>query len=658
MNFAPLMVGVAATILALVQLLAWAALGSFFVDERQDSEAVVPLSLLIGSGLTGAVLALLTAAGLVDVAIAVWALGCLTALVLRRDYVRRMVRYVGDCYSTATTAHPWLRIVLMPAAVLFWVAAIAPPRDADVMRYHLAHVRQILVDGVWTPLPDYQYAMPFGWTLNYLGFEHLGLPETAHLLSLGLWVVALGIILAWLHRHGGTAAAMLLAVAVTLQPFVLKAVTTAHVDAYSMFTVFAVALLLARTPSLTARELFLLGFAAWIGAQSRYQLVAVGLVTSAMVLVGLMRRASARDISSFAAGAVFALALSAPFYVANLVSLGNPVWPLLIKLFNTPASYADQVTALYQASMTGSYSLRYVADTFVSLMTNPLVAPIPMLTAACAILWWRHPLPAVRVLGAFTGVFFLVWVAAEPALYFRFILFFVAPVIMVGGLLIVRAGRRRILDRFAVVGLGALSLAFLAADAFYTLDAARYVVTGDRDRYHAFTWYYPVYEWANRTTPRDSRFLVIVFSGHSYYLDRPYRRADPWLSGVVDWTSVKTGDDVLREIERGGYDYVIYHERDWSPMIGGRAMTAAIADAVKRELVDPMARFQLCLATGRVRRSFISSRVVVLRPRLGKEAVPTVDYDAWGHPLEHGVDHPSDARQLSPTACGATARAE
>ena len=54
---------------------------------------------------------------------------------------------------------------------MYWLNAIVPPRDADVMRYHLAHVRQIARDGAWIAVPDFHYAIPFGWTLNFLPYE-------------------------------------------------------------------------------------------------------------------------------------------------------------------------------------------------------------------------------------------------------------------------------------------------------------------------------------------------------------------------------------------------------------------------------------------------------------------------------------------------------
>jgi hypothetical protein len=654
MILGPFAVGVAVTALAFLQLMAWAAIGSHFIAKDEDDELALPLSLLFGSGLTAAMLALLTRWGAMSAALGCWIAGCIAALVVQRHRVRLMLRSLIASYATATVEHPWLRIVLIPIALLFWVASIAPPRDADVMRYHLAHVRQILQDGKWVSIPDYVYAMPFGWTLNYLVFERIGLPETAHLLNLGLWLIVLGIALAWLQQNGAGTASVLLALALTLQPFVLKAVTTAHADAYSMFTVFAVALVLSRRPRLRPREMFLLGFAAWIGAQSRYQLVAVGLAVTMLLVVRASRVGiGRREVVSFVMGSALAVALCAPFYVANLLKFGNPVWPLLIGLFNNPPNYADKVSALYQASMTGHYRVGYVAASVASLVRNPLVAPIPLLAGLCAAVYWLDSRARVRVLGAFTALFFAVWVLAEPALYFRFVLFFVPLVILVGGLLIEVLPFRRVSHGVAVFALASVCLAFFGADSLYSLDAARYLVTADRWRYHEATWYYPVYDWANRTTPQNSRFLVIVLSGHTYYLDRPYRRADPWLSGVVDWTAVKTGADLLRVLEVAHYDYIIFDDREWSSMIGGAMMVAAINEAVAQGFVYPVARFNLCLITGRVRGTSMAARVVVLKRRYDASAPSPMYRNGVGDEVRRGSGPTPDTVIAGQHPCGA-----
>ena len=37
--------------------------------------------------------------------------------------------------------------------------------------------------------------------------------------------------------------------------------------------------------------------------------------------------------------------------------------------------------------------------------------------------------------------------------------------------------------------------------------------------------------------------LVVGREGHTYYLDRSYLRAGPYLSGIVDWQSMKNVEE-------------------------------------------------------------------------------------------------------------------
>ena len=63
MHWEPLAAGFASSILALVQVFAWLALGSGFLRNTRDEQTLVALSLLIGSAITSCVYAVLGALG-------------------------------------------------------------------------------------------------------------------------------------------------------------------------------------------------------------------------------------------------------------------------------------------------------------------------------------------------------------------------------------------------------------------------------------------------------------------------------------------------------------------------------------------------------------------------------------------------------------------
>jgi hypothetical protein len=153
----------------------------------------------------------------------------------------------------------------------------------------------------------------------------------------------------------------------------------------------------------------------------------------------------------------------------------------------------------------------------------------------------------------------------------------------------------------------------VALSTLFSWDYVRYAATGDANRFHRFTWYYPVYEWINRNTPHDSRFLVIALSGHSYYLDRPYRRADPQLSGVVDWSRVSSTGDLLSVLAHGRYQYVVFDDRDWRPWPGAEKMSSVMRSAIATHALIPVHTSQQRLYSSRVMREYSETDVYVLR---------------------------------------------
>ena len=613
---APLFRGAAATLLAAVQLCGWLGMGSL-VTRDADGEVAVPVALLVGSAITAFVSALLCVAGHVDSAVAAQALLTLSALALARKQVARLLEFVLKAYRGVFVGSGWISAAASALLVLYWIDAVAPPRDADVMRYHLAHIGQIVQDGRWEAVADFHYALPFGWSLTYLPSVRLGIPETAHLLSLGLWVAGVASIVSWLKRNGASVASYLLVLALSLQPFVLKSVTTAHTDSYSILVFLAVGLTLARWAEENGvHNAGMLGFVAWVGAQSRYQMLGVGIAATVAGLLLHQRRARGilRPASAFIAGSLAATVLATPWYLMNWMTFGNPVWPLLVKPDASGATYADRVASSYAAQLAGSHAFGATVRSLTSLVRDAPVFPIPLLAllfVPAAFFFSRRP--AIRALGSFAGLFFLLWLTVQPSLYPRFSLFF-TPVVALGlGTLLGTSGPRRWVESTWRAGLGLLTIAFLASGIYYSADGARYLFDGDLPRFHRATWYYPVYAWINNSLPDDARLLVIVRSGQSYYLNRRYRRADPFLTGVVNWDSLRGTADLDRVLAEGRYSYLLYDRTDWSPYPGGSRMQQLLDDAIQDKTLIPERRFRVRLVASRLLGTSSDADVWLLR---------------------------------------------
>lgn len=609
-----LLVGLGATIMALLQVAAWMAVGSL-VFRPQGGDRPVAAALVAGASTTGAIAAVLCWFGFVPAAIGASAVLSLVCLTLRRRAVLDDVRALAGEWAALAAGRPVVRWAAGLTLAVAWVLAIAPPRDADVMRYHLAHIRQILQDGAWLPIADYHYALPFGWSINYLPFEAMGLPEAVQVMNLLLFLVAIVTLVGVVRPVSGEGVALWIAALLALQPSLLKAATTASADTFMVITVTAIVAGLARGASSPAAAAASLGFLAWIGLQSRYQAAAIGMSATAAWVVGAWGRRERLAIASFLVGVAGAVALSAPFYVVNAVTFHNPFWPVFAGLFAPTATYGDAVAAWYNGVLGGARTFATLSSGLARALKAPEVFPIPwlclILLPIAAFAFRRLSLAAVQMLVMVFG-YVAIWAAMQPALYARFFLYVAPPALVAVGLLMSGAGayvRRRGVVGLAVTWTPVVVLA--AVCAWYAQDAVRYFAGRDVARYHRSTWFFEPEMWLNTNTPPDSRVLVVLDSAQTYYLARPYRRADPCWSAVVDWGAVHTPGDLGAVLRDGGYRYVLYQEHDWSICPGGRNLVSAVQGAKVGGLLHEVQSFDLRLSAVRMLGTFNRSKVVV-----------------------------------------------
>jgi hypothetical protein len=604
---------VIATALAAFYLSAFIAIGSSILPRRLlGREEIGPsAAIVVGSGLTAFVYAVLARLGFVDAAIAIVAACSVLAVFVKREAIALCASSIGKDFRTAFSASRFLRVLSFPVAALLWIYSIAPPRDGDVMRYHLAHIRQIIRDGRWETIPDYHYAFPFGWTLNYLPFERLHIPQAAALINTGLWIVIVAGLLRLAASSRVSATARLGALALFVHPFVMRTFASAMADAYAILVVFAIGALVLSLDEFEIDDFVLIGFVSWIGVQSRYQSIAWGIAATVVVAVFAVRRKALSSLPRFGAGAAAALFLALPFYIANARGLGNPVWPLLVRKFNGTTEYADKVAVGYTDAMTGTYDPGYMARQAWELVSTASLFPIAVIVVGIIIGCLAIRERRFRRLAMLGALFLLLWEIAEPKLFPRHVLLLLPIAAMLCVPLSDWSSRWRMLSRAQLQLSGFAIIVFVALAAVFANDYARYAVTGDAKTFHRFTWYYPSYDWVNHSTPEDARFLVITYSGHSYYLDRAYRRADPWLSGVVDWSSIHSGYDLVRFMKAHNYNYVIYDDRDWSGFAGGAEMQSAMKDATTTGPLHQVNFVRERLYTSRAMRDYDETGVIV-----------------------------------------------
>jgi hypothetical protein len=608
-----LLIGLAATTLAALQCASWIAIGSFLFHRDDGFEFPAPAAMVFGSAVTGTVLAVFCWLGYVNLAIAASALVSLGALAIRRDQVAREIAAIREEWSMVSRSSPAAHWLAIGGLVVAWILAIAPPRDADVLRYHLTHVRQIVSDGAWLPIPDYHYAFPFGWSFNYLPFERIHLPAAAQLLDLGAFLLTLLTIAHVIRRTTrNTGVAAWMSALLMFSPPLLKIGTTASADAITMLTVAAIvsaALLDGPTSSRWTGGLALL---AWVGLQSRYQAGAISIGVTAMWLFGVARGYYTFRAWSFAAGMLLAGVLCAPFYAFNYLTFHNPVWPLFANAFSQ-VQYADVQAVRYTSRVVGRRSLYAFGRAFYRAFQFSYGFPSAQLAmlAPLTLVKWRSR--ATELLLVFLFGYLIAWYVMQPGLSPRYYVYVIAPaavlVAMLAGDVHAWVGAREWAGRSLT---WAPVIALIGVCAVYSYDQVVYFVGRDADRYHRFTWFYEPETWLSARVAANQRVLAVLNSAQTYYLDVPNRRADPCFSAVADWRSFKTSSALGDWLHEERYQYVLYDTQNWDGCAGGRELMTLIADAQRSGVLHEVKAFEVPLAMSRMRRDFQHTRVVVL----------------------------------------------
>lgn len=610
-----------AILLGALRLFGLTALGRALLRRRRAPWLTVPLALLAAGAALGAMYAVMLWLGWRNAALAVDALAMLLAIIFRGRQTAMEIRRLFAPLASLVRRNRSTRAVALAIAVIYLFAAVMPPRDTDALRYHLAHLAQIDAESRWAAVSIAHYAFPFAWQFGFLPFVHVGLPEGAQIVNLGVWVVAVAAIVGQRgHDRIGALGTLLLA-AVCLAPIAIGTATTPTADAFAVLSAVVVASLLAgntpETGGVGFGDATALGFAAWVAVGTRYQAFAIGIAASVVALLWLARSDRWVTLLGFVEGAVLALLLAAPYFLANAVRFGNPVWPLRS---DDGLDYTATVGAFYTRSWHGALDLAELTRSVARLLTDRSAVPIPMLVfvaivAACLVRSAAGR-PSRRV-AAFCALFLAVWALAQPMLYPRFAVYLAGPAL----LLALRHedlldGRPARYARRAVAGVLGLSALALGAYAIAGMASdVRTLATGGRAAVRASTWYYSVYAWLGENIAPDSRVLVIVRSGETYYLDREYRRADPGSSAELDWPSMRDGASLASRLADRRFGYVVYEPLDWARAPGGEAMMHAIADAVSRGGLVELKRFDLRLTRSRFRDASFPSTVVVYRVR-------------------------------------------
>ncbi len=300
-----------------------------------------------------------------------------------------------------------------------------------------------------------------------------------------------------------------------------------------------------------------------------------------------------------------------PFYLRNFLRLGNPVWPLLQGLVPPPNPAMAEIATTYVDNMSGTHSLAAVISTLLTIAKSPYMPVTVWMLGITAVVATRTRL----LIGTGCLLFFGFWWVIQPTYYWRFAIYMLPFTMVALGLYLDQLDARGDWRRRAAHAVIAVSVSYgFAVGMYYIKDPMAWYTTEGRANYHYATWYYDEFNWINTNLPEDSKIMLLVGAGQSYYLDREYVRADPRMSAAVDWDAVRSLEELRGVIREHEVDYIFFSPNGLRPArkhVHVRPLIESAVDATWTETV--WVRKDIRLYTSRMLDGFKTEDATLLR---------------------------------------------
>jgi 4-amino-4-deoxy-L-arabinose transferase-like glycosyltransferase len=523
-------------------------------------------------------------------------------------------RVQGRWQNARASRLAWLSAVL--CSITLWIYLIdawTPPRADDAMRYHLAQLKDIVQHAglVWRPYLHYNLPIYFSAFIApiYMMFGGQGVQVA----QIALVVVVLAT--QWrLCRLLGTRHTWVALALTVLTPWVIRVSTTVNND-IAVAAVISLGLMFLGE-SRTDRE------KAWLMRVLAFVALGLGLAMKYTVapafpwFLYLAWHSFDKDMSRVRkvvesnALLLLSIAIPSPFFIKHFLDTRSPFWPFFQHLFPIKDAYLIAIGDNFARQQGTDYSLltvgRYALGSF--LVTEYW---LPAIWLVIAISCWKLRrsviLPAHGLV-----LYFGTWIAFQTHLNSRFAVYIYPALIAV----VVTAAERfeQNLVRRALIAVLALDTAFgLAVLGVYSIDFFRYQWDRDVARFQQTTFYYSEYDWINKHLPDDTKLLVIVGDGRTYYLDKEYLKGDPSDTATIPWPRVQGTEELFRILYQKRINYILYGVFDWGQVPGGKEMVGLMEGVLKSPAVELVweRNVQLCLS--RVHHEYLSSRTYLVK---------------------------------------------
>jgi hypothetical protein len=583
------------------------------------SEHVFVGSLIIGSALLGGVLYVLAQTHHINYVFLLSLLliaGAITSFQIKqiiyfsKSFFSLIGRYIFNDGKSA------ILFSALMIAIFVWYLLLAgtPPRSGDAMRYHLAQLNDMVSHEGLEFRPYFHYNFPMYFSTLFLPVYYflggIGM-KFAHCIYFFLSVVmTISLCSKWRIKHPRILVVLFLLIPISYHE--------AHIVTNDWVLVFYIlAGMFFLTSDKEAKRPFPIMVYCAFGSLG----FALGVKYHAVLFIPWFFLLAWKELSGigigrrvyYLLGALLVMSIVAsPWYIRNAVNVGNPVWPLLLDLFPGTNTYLYLVAKNYVESLAGSHSIAGTLSALKDLVLFPMIPFTIWLLMIAGLFLGRKNDFFFK-----TGIisFFSIWWIFQPRLYPRFAVYILPFALIVATSL---AGQfdsfKNKVPKYVYLGVIGITLLYgVALGAFYSGDYIGYYLDRDLEKYHRATWFHNEYEWINRSLPKDAKLLVSVTSGHTYYLDREYLRADPWLSGLIDWNKIKSIDELDKELAKLDATYVLYEDRDWSYLPGGKNMMRLMWELRENTNSHVLWEREVSLCWSRIRNLYRKTKVVLIK---------------------------------------------
>jgi len=480
-----------------------------------------------------------------------------------------------------------LEAVLILAFSIALILVLAHPTTFyDTLSYHFALPRQYLLRNSAAPIPTitYSYFPQIAEMLYLTGLAVSG-QVTAQMINLLFWLAIIllgrevfGILFGPDKKILGT----IILISLPIFGYLTHLITN---DIIAAFFVLAGVYLLIRDDLGERRRAFLFGLIAGLGCGIKLTLYIYLLLPQALWLAYLLVKADRKKfISNGSIAALGFVIICGSFWIRNIVTVGNPLFPALANVLGGPLT-PEQSQAIWDDAVGVKYSIGLLKELFriphgfkyVPIYRAGQTHPVPFFgtafIAGLILLLLKRPDKKLLQVWLYCLVFYLCWTFSFRLTRFAIGLWIILAILSAGGFsLLLEKGKR--LKRMTQ---SALTLAILMGlilellvgvrdngwKILLTRESAEEYLYRLSPAYSVDLGAYPIFNWLNHNSRPEDRVLLVGTTSF-FYLERKATA-----SSFIDWNPLilRFNDDqpakgICRELNQQQIRYLVFQPEE------------------------------------------------------------------------------------------------